>query len=47
MKTLDGKVAHYGGAEEDSLKNKTKKRIKEGKFRTRIFCNLVIPGQIS
>jgi hypothetical protein len=47
MKTPDGKVGHYFGAEEDSLKNKTKKRIKQGKSRTRIFCNLVVPGQIS
>ena len=47
MKTPDGKEGHYDDIEEDSLKNKTKKRIKEGKSRTRIFCNLVVPGQIS
>jgi hypothetical protein len=25
MKTPDGKLGHYGGAEEDSLKDKTKR----------------------
>jgi hypothetical protein len=47
MKTPDGKVGHYVGAEEDSLKNKMKRRIKQGKSRTRVLCNLVVPGQIS
>ena len=47
MKAVDGQVGHYVGSKEESLKNKTRRRRIQGKFRTRTLCNLVIPGQIS
>jgi hypothetical protein len=44
MKALDSQVGHYVGAEEEFLKNKTRKRKIQGKLRTRTLWNLVIPG---